>query len=110
MGFVVPLGWEQDSETLYLHGTGVRIERMIYRKKEGWILIPVDLGRAVVEFPPTSEGLEQAFGAFGKGDLEPEDTGTSKEMVEARKAARRDENPYDSSDNDHEGDDEEDDP
>ena len=108
MGFVVPLGWEQDSETLYLHGTGVRIERMIYRKKEGWILIPVDLDRAVVEFPPTSEGLEQAFGAFGKGALEPEDTGTSKEVVEARKAARRDENPYDSSDSDEE--DEEDDP
>ena len=36
MGFVVPLGWERDSQTLYLHGTGVRIERMIYRKKEEW--------------------------------------------------------------------------
>ena len=40
--------------------------------------------------------------------MEPEDTGTSKEVVEARKAARRDENPYDSSDSDEE--DEEDDP
>ena len=58
MGFVVPLGWEQDSQTLYLHGTGVRIERMIYRKKEGWVLVPVDLDRAVVEFPPTSRPLE----------------------------------------------------
>ena len=29
MGFVVPLEWEQDSQTLYLHGTGVRIERWL---------------------------------------------------------------------------------
>ena len=110
MGWVVPPGWEQDSQTLYVHSSRVRIELRMYRKKEGWVLVPVDLDRAVIEFPPTGEGLEQAFGAFVKGALEPGETGTSKEVMEARKAARRDENPYDSPDNDHEGDDEEDDP
>jgi hypothetical protein len=35
MDFVAPEGWEKESDTLYLHPSGVRIERRIYRKKEG---------------------------------------------------------------------------
>jgi hypothetical protein len=96
VGFAAPDGWDQESETLYLHRSGVRIERMIYRKKEGWVLVPVDLDRPVIEFPPSSEGLEHAFAAFSKGILDPAVTGTTKEVQEARKAARRDENPTDS--------------
>ncbi len=64
MESVVPEGWVQDSHTLYLHESGVRIERRVYRQKEGWVLVPVELDRKVLEFAPNTEGLEQAFAAF----------------------------------------------
>lgn len=67
----IPEGWERDSETLYLHSSGVRIERRVYRNKEGWVLVPVDLDRPVVEFPPDADGLNRAFAAFAKGALGP---------------------------------------
>ena len=95
--FVAPEGWEQESPTLYLHGSGVRIERRIYRHREAWILVPVDLDRAMVEFAPDGEGLERAFATFANGALEQKETGVTKEVREAREAARRDENPDDSS-------------
>lgn len=62
----LPEGWERDSDALYLHVSGVRIERRVYRNKEGWVLVPVDLDRAVVEFPPDDDGLARAFAAFAK--------------------------------------------
>ena len=60
-------GWEQDSPTLYLHASGVRIERRLYKNQDGWYLVPVDLDRSVVRFPPDEMGLELAFADFLRG-------------------------------------------
>jgi len=67
MSFSVPKGWERDSDKLYIHNSGVRIQLMTYRQKEGWYLVPVDLDQPVVEFEPTPEGRDKAFEAFAKG-------------------------------------------
>ena len=69
MSFSVPKGWEKDSDKLYIHNSGVRIQFMTYRAKEGWYLVPTDLDQPVLEFEPTPEGREKAFEAFGKGVL-----------------------------------------
>jgi hypothetical protein len=66
----VPKGWDKESDTLFIHNSGVRIQRMAYKGKDGWYLIPVDLDQPVVEFEPTPEGKEKAFEAFAKGALE----------------------------------------
>lgn len=71
MDLAAPKGWHQDSETCYLHDSGDRIERRVYREKEGWFLIPADLDRAVLGFAPDSEGLEQALAAFDRLTLTP---------------------------------------
>jgi hypothetical protein len=71
MAFQPPKGWERESDTLFIHHTGVRIERRIYREKEGWFLIPVDLDAEVLAFDPTPEGRDQAFAAFAEGRLKP---------------------------------------
>jgi len=91
MESMVPEGWVRDSHTLYLHSSGVRIERRIYRHKEGWMLVPVDLDRAVVEFTPNSDGLEHAFAAFASGAVGPVTTTSVGKSQEAKEAARRDE-------------------
>ena len=65
----VPKGWEKDSDKLFIHETGIRIQRMTYKGKDGWFLVPVDLDAAVVEFEPTPEGRDKAFEAFAKGAL-----------------------------------------
>ena len=65
----VPKGWEKDSDKLFIHETGIRITRMMYKGKDGWYLVPVDLDAAVVEFEPTPEGRDKAFEAFAKGAL-----------------------------------------
>ena len=64
-----PKGWEKDSDKLFIHETGIRIQRMTYKGKDGWFLVPVDLDAAVVEFEPTPEGRDKAFEAFAKGTL-----------------------------------------
>lgn len=64
-----PKGWEKDSEKLYIHESGVRIQRMLYRSKDGWYLVPVDLDQLCAEFEPTNEGRDLAFEAFDKGVL-----------------------------------------
>jgi len=65
-----PKGWDKESDTLFIHSTGVRIQRMAYKGKDGWYLVPIDLDQPVVEFEPTPEGREKAFEAFAKGSLE----------------------------------------
>lgn len=65
----VPKGWDKDSDKLFIHETGIRIARMVYKGKDGWYLVPVDLDAAVVEFEPTPEGRDKAFEAFAKGAL-----------------------------------------
>ncbi len=66
----VPKGWDRESESLFIHSTGVRIQRMAYKGKDGWYLVPTDLDQPVLEFEPTSEGREKAFEAFAKGALD----------------------------------------
>jgi hypothetical protein len=63
----LPKGWEKDSDKLFVHETGVRIQRMVYRGKDGWYLVPLDLDATCIEFEPTNEGRDKAFEAFAKG-------------------------------------------
>jgi len=88
MEFSIPEGWAQESHTLYLHPSGVRIERRIYRLKEGWFLVPVDLDQAVAEFSPNSDGLALAFDAFAKGMFNPKAATPRGRAELAREAAR----------------------
>ena len=98
MEIAIPEGWVADSQMLYLHSSGVRIERMSYKKKEGWVLVPVDLDQKVMEFSPDREGLEGAFAAFAKGGLDPKAPVVTKKTSEAQEAARRDEKLEEASD------------
>ena len=90
----VPKGWEKDSDKLFIHETGIRIQRMTYKGKDGWFLVPVDLDAAVIEFEPTNEGRDKAFEAFAKGALviKPKKTkATSTKKAAAAKAAPKEE-------------------
>jgi hypothetical protein len=60
----LPPGWERDGDTLYLHAGGARIERRVYREVEGWVLVPAELDRPVLAFPPDDAGRAAAFAAF----------------------------------------------
>lgn len=70
MSFSAPKGWERDSDKLFIHNTGVRVQLMTYRQKEGWYLVPTDLDQPVIEFEPTPEGRAKAFEAFASGVLD----------------------------------------
>jgi hypothetical protein len=90
----VPKGWEKDSDKLFIHDTGIRIQRMTYKGKDGWFLVPVDLDAAVVEFEPTPEGRDKAFEAFAKGALatKPKKTkATSTKKAPAKPAPKEEE-------------------
>ena len=69
MGSSTPKGWDKESETLFIHEGGTRIERRIYREKDGWFIIPVDLDQEVVGYDPTPEGREKAFADFAEGKI-----------------------------------------
>jgi hypothetical protein len=69
MRFKPPKRWEQETVALFIHDSGVRIERRLYREKEGWFLIPTDLDQEVIGFDPTPEGRDHAFAAFAEGCL-----------------------------------------
>ncbi len=69
MSFKTPKGWKAESDTLFMNAAGVRIERRVYREKEGWFLIPAELSQEVIGFDPTPEGRDQAFKAFADGVL-----------------------------------------
>ena len=99
----IPKGWEKDSEKLYIHETGIRIQRMTYKGKDGWFLVPVDLDAAVVEFEPTNEGRDKAFEAFAKGALviKPKKTkAPSAKKAAAAKAAPKEEDAEEKDDDD----------
>src|SRR6185369_3664718 len=89
----VPKGWEKDSDKLFIHETGIRIQRMTYKGKDGWFLVPVDLDAAVVEFEPTPEGRDKAFEAFAKGALvvKPKKTKATSKKAAAKPAAKEEE-------------------
>jgi len=67
MSFSVPVGWNQDSEKLFVHSSNVRIQRMMYRSQDVWLLIPRGPEDPVLQFPPTLEGRDMAFAAFVTG-------------------------------------------
>lgn len=69
MNFKPPKGWSHESDALFINAAGVRIERRVYREKEGWFLIPAELAQDVLYFDPTPEGRDQAFAAFAEGVL-----------------------------------------
>jgi hypothetical protein len=99
----VPKGWEKDSDKLFIHDTGIRIQRMTYKGKDGWYLVPVDLDAAVVEFEPTPEGRDKAFEAFAKGALvtKPKKTkATSTKKAPAKPAPKEEEAEKDDDDDD----------
>ena len=64
MSFHPPKGWRRDSDKLYVHSSGVRIQLATYREKEGWFLIPNDLDKSVAGFEPNSKGRTKAFETF----------------------------------------------
>jgi hypothetical protein len=94
----LPPGWERDSETLYLHADGARIERRVYRKVEGWILVPAELDRAALTFPPDDAGRAAAFAAFAADAAAPPPEAVPREIREARDAARLEESDEDARD------------
>lgn len=69
MSRALPEGWSRESEALYIHTSGLRIERMTYRGSEGWYLVPVDLDVPPLRFEPTSEGEAKAFEAYASNAI-----------------------------------------
>ena len=100
----VPKGWDKDSDKLFIHETGIRIQRMTYKGKDGWFLVPVDLDAAVVEFEPTPEGRDKAFEAFAKGALvtKPKKTKATSTKKAAAKPAPKEEEAEEKDDDDDE--------
>jgi hypothetical protein len=66
LSFKPPTGWKQESDTLYIHKSLVRIEKRSYRQQDGWFVIPTDIKEEVVGFAPTVEGRDKAFEHFAK--------------------------------------------
>jgi mannose/cellobiose epimerase-like protein (N-acyl-D-glucosamine 2-epimerase family) len=107
MSFKPPKGWDPESDTLFIHANGVRIELRVYRDRRGWFLIPTDLAQEVVYFDPTPEGRDQAFATFDVGLL----AKTSKKkalrdesMAKAKRGRKPKEEPKEESEEDSEGD------
>ena len=90
-----PPGWERDSDTLYLHAGGARLERRVYRKVDGWILMPADLDRPALTFAPDDAGRAAAFAAFAGGAAGAVPEAAPPRIREARAAARLEESDED---------------
>ena len=71
MKFKLPKDWEKDSDKLFIHESGVRIQQSTYHGTDGWILVPTDLDQPVVQFEPNEEGRDKAFAAYAEGVLKP---------------------------------------
>ena len=69
--FKLPKAWEKDSDKLFIHESGVRIQQSTYHGTDGWILVPTDLDQPVVQFEPTEDGRDKAFAAYAEGVLKP---------------------------------------
>ena len=54
-------GWDRESEELFIHDSGARISRTMYRGKMAWWYFPVSLDTSAVEHAPTDEGRADAF-------------------------------------------------
>jgi hypothetical protein len=96
----VPAGWDRDSDQLFLHPSGVRIERRTYRKQDGWALVPADLDQAVLMFPPDPAGRAKAFLAFAAGVLDPGKKEAALKLLKERETAEAEEEGEDDNDED----------
>jgi hypothetical protein len=54
-------GWDRESEDLYIHESGARITKSVYRGKQAWWFFPASLDVPAVEHAPTDEGRDEAF-------------------------------------------------
>ena len=57
-------GWSKESDYLYVHSSGARIERRGYPGEPGWYLSFPRERETVRRFEPTTYGCDQAFIAF----------------------------------------------
>ena len=89
MGFTTPKNWEKESEDLFIHKSGFRVQRRTYMAKEGWFLISPDLDTPPAQFPMTPEGRDQAFEAFTKAPKKKATVVKPKKVVKAANAAKR---------------------
>ena len=71
MKFKLPKDWEKDSDKLFIHDSGVRIQQSTYHGTDVWMLVPTDLDQPVVQFEPNEEGRDKAFAAYAEGVLKP---------------------------------------
>ena len=71
MKFKLPKGWEKDSDSLFIHESGVRIQHSSYHGSDIWMLVPTDLDQPVVQYEPNDEGRDKAFAAYAEGILKP---------------------------------------
>lgn len=69
MNFTVPKGWTRENDTLFIHTSGVRIQRMTYRGNDGWYIVPTDLDEPLIRFDPTGDGQVKAFEAYANNAL-----------------------------------------
>ena len=59
-------GWDRESEDLFIHESGARISKSVYRGKQAWWFFPASLDVQAVEHAPTDEGRDQAFATSEK--------------------------------------------
>ena len=53
--------WDRESADLFIHDTGARISKSLYRGKVAWWFFPASLDSPAVEHPATDAGRDEAF-------------------------------------------------
>ncbi len=56
--------WTRQSEYIFVHRTGARIERRGYPVTPGWYLVPDKNSPDAQRYDPTPQGCDEAFIAF----------------------------------------------
>ena len=87
--FKLPKGWEKDSDKLFFHESGVRIQQSSYHGTEIRMLVPTDLDQPVVQFDPNEEGRDKAFAAYAEGVLKPPSKRKKKAAPRKKKKATK---------------------
>ena len=59
--------WDKESADLFIHDSGARISKTVYRGKMAWWFFPASLDSPAVEYAPTDEGRDEAFAVSVKG-------------------------------------------
>ena len=60
--------WVRESEYLFVHRSGARIERRGYPSTPGWYLVPQAGQEHHHRFEPTPQGCDDAFIAFAASE------------------------------------------